>query len=80
MTIESSFIPLSRLRPMFELSREDGSSGSASGQGLRRNGLGDRNELSPDQAVALSRAIRAKALKPFYPDSTASIRKDRDSR
>ena len=75
-----SFIPLARLQPLFEQPREDGTSAHSLEQRLRRDGLKPTNELSPEEAVALSRSIRALALKPLYPDSTPWIRKDRDSR
>lgn len=40
--------------------------------------LPDANTLGADQALALSRAIRAKTLVPLAPDSTPLLRADRD--
>ena len=42
-----------------------------------RDGVSD-NELTSDVALSLVRDLRAEALQPLLPDSTPSIRMDRD--
>lgn len=66
--------------PVLELSREDGHAIPTWDANRRRDGLVDVNQLSPEEALRLSRAIRAKALKPILPDSTPLIREERNRR
>lgn len=77
--------PLMRHGPVRELSREDGPSreddaSAAVARRRREAGIQDRNQLTPAEAVAMVRAIRSKALRDSFPDSTALIRADRDGR
>jgi hypothetical protein len=71
---------LSRFRPVYDLSREEGSSAPSIESRRRQDGIAEANELSPEAAIRLSRAIRAMALQNPLPDSTPMIRADRDGR
>lgn len=71
---------LSRIRPVYDLPREDGNSAPPIETRRRQDGIVDANALTPQEAIRLSRALRAKVLKKPMPDSTAMIRADRDGR
>lgn len=64
--------------PSYERAREDG---AAAPSELRRrtDGIRDANVLTADEAVALIRGIRARALKHPLPDSALTIRAERDA-
>lgn len=77
--------PLARHGAVHEFSREDagsedGGRTAAAERRRREDGIRDANSLSPQEALAAIRAIRAKSLSKLMPDSTPLIRADRDGR
>lgn len=74
-----SRISLAGFGPVHERAREDG---AASAADLRRraDGIREANALSAEDAIALARTIRARALRQPLPDSTPMIRAERDTR
>ena len=77
MTIPRWF-PLAGLARTHERAHEDGSAAPVEMR-RRADGIREANVLPADEAIALVRGIRARALRHPLPDSTLAIRAERDA-